>query len=1072
MPEELNTPNDQTCQDTLHQHIHALEAQIAVLQEQNAAQERLVQSYAHQLEQETTRRKQELADHQMRFHAMTDNSADLVIISGEESIPVYISNSVRSMLGYDPDELLGESWDMLIHPADLSTYRQMRRKILDEPGKTHALIYRLRHKDTSYHLVETRMRNLLHDPAIRGMISNITDITERVKAQDALRESDARFRTMTDNSTDMLFLIGNYGIFTYVSGSAERVLGYTPREMLGTSAQIYIHPDDRAATNTIRKKLLAIPGSMDTMVYRFRCKDGSYRFVESRLRNMRHDPTIHGVVSNTTDITERIKAEAALRESEKRLALALEATRDGLWDIDLTTSTVFMSDNLYRLLGYEPQEFPATLENLTALNHPDDDTLMKETFQECLEGRRDLYSLEYRMRCKNGSYRWVHDRGRVVETDAQGRPARMVGTLADIHERKHEDEAWRLMLQETSTAIGEDFFRALVRSLGTVFEVDYAAVTQTVLLPNTTPRLRIIALWDGAQFIPPFEYDMRGTPCEVVVGGQRFLYSINIQEDFPNDEDLVKMEVQSYWGVPLFDSLQQPVGHLFLMDKEMITWTEWGNAMLRMFATRAGTELERIRTEEALQQAKEAAEAANRAKSEFLANMSHELRTPLNGILGYAQLLKKEKTLTPKQHDGLDIIHQSGEHLLTLINDILDLAKIEARRMDLDIQDFSFHDMLKGIVEMMRIRAEQKRITFAYEPLSALPSWVRGDEKRLRQIIVNLLSNAIKFTDTGGVVFKVGLYAENVRFQIEDTGIGIAPEQLDEIFSPFQQVGDRRRMTEGTGLGLAISRKLTEMMGGTLSVQSKEGEGSIFWLELDLPAVRSSSLDPQTTDQVVVGYQGDRRRVLIVDDREENRSLLFTMLAPLGFELMEAVNGQDGLEKAILFHPHVILLDIRMPVMDGLQTARSLRALPDGRDVVIITISASAFDQDEYESREAGSNDFITKPFRLQQLIDLLGKHLGIEWVYEESGEPVPEPGDVTAGPAQRDGMIVPPPNTLSLLFDLAMRGNILAITARAEELAAEPHYVPFATHLRALAKGFKLKQIREFVRHAMQEEA
>src|SRR5919202_1985027 len=285
--------------------------------------------------------------------------------------------------------------------------------------------------------------------------------------------------------------------------------------------------------------------------------------------------------------------------------------------------------------------------------------------------------------------------------------------------------------------------------------------------------------------------------------------------------------------------------------------------------------------------AEEAAEAANRAKSEFLANMSHELRTPLNGILGYTQIFKKYKNLTSQQKNGISIIHQCGEHLLTLINDILDLSKIEARKLDLYPKEFHFPEFINGIYEICRIRAEQKGIELIYETLSPLPQAIRADEKRLRQVLINLLGNAVKFTEKGSVTFKVGYQEGKLRFQVEDTGIGIAQQQLEEIFLPFQQVGEESRKTEGTGLGLAISRQLIELMDASINVKSTLGQGSIFWFDLDVAEVAFRDNLAKNLERNIPSFKDNKRKVLVVDDKWMNRSVLVNILEPLGFEVVE-----------------------------------------------------------------------------------------------------------------------------------------------------------------------------------------
>ncbi|MBW4492054.1 MAG: AAA family ATPase [Oscillatoria princeps RMCB-10] len=498
-------------------------------------------------------------------------------------------------------------------------------------------------------------------------------------------------------------------------------------------------------------------------------------------------------------------------------------------------------------------------------------------------------------------------------------------------------------------------------------------------------------------------------------------------------------------------------------NARLYTDLEAANATLEAKVQERTLELHRKNVH--LQKAEEAAKAASRAKSEFLANMSHELRTPLNGILGYVQILKRDKNVTGQQKDGLNIISQCGEHLLTLINDILDLSKIEARKMEIHPTNFHFPQFLEGIAEMCYVRAEQKGISLVYEPVTELPKGVRGDEKRLRQVLINLLGNAIKFTEKGGVAFKVGYHEGKLRFQVEDTGVGMAPEQLEEIFLPFHQVGEHNRKIEGTGLGLAISRQLVGMMGGEIQVKSTLGFGSVFFFDLDLPEVSEwAASGAKAPAQTPIGYFGDKRKIIAADDKWENRSILVAMLRPLGFEMVEATDGQDCLNKAAEFKPDCILMDLMMPVMSGLEATRRLRKSPDLSNIVVIATSASVFEFDRQKSVGAGCNDFLPKPIRTEELLEKLRAHLGLEWVYEGGSA---APADSSQKPKSgAEAMVAPPEEELEALFDLAMMGDLREIGERAaqlEEMNAE--WAPFAGHLRQLAKGFEEKQILDFVK-------
>ncbi|HKR65835.1 MAG TPA: ATP-binding protein, partial [Thermoanaerobaculia bacterium] len=392
-----------------------------------------------------------------------------------------------------------------------------------------------------------------------------------------------------------------------------------------------------------------------------------------------------------------------------------------------------------------------------------------------------------------------------------------------------------------------------------------------------------------------------------------------------------------------------------------------------------------VRTSELAESERRAMEA-NQAKSVFLANMSHELRTPLNAVLGFSQLLERSASVRGDDRTSLDIIRRAGEHLLGLINDVLSLSKIEAGRLTLDARPFSLQSMLRGVESMMRARADKAGLALVTRIDGELPEAVTGDEGKLRQVLVNLLGNAVKFTERGTVTLRVAWRDDRARFEVEDTGHGIAASELDSLFEAFVQTETGRKSKEGTGLGLVITREIVRLMDGDIAVRSTPGAGTTFSFDVALP--RAAAL-PQAEEasRVIALAQGEKtRRIVVADDTPENRLLILRLLGSVGLEVLEAANGEEAIRAWENTKPDLILMDLRMPVLDGREATRRIREreAAEGRArTPIVALTASAFEHERDEILQCGADDFLTKPFRESQLFAIVEQQTGVRFVRE-----------------------------------------------------------------------------------------
>ncbi|MDD2758956.1 MAG: PAS domain S-box protein [Methylomonas sp.] len=846
--------------------------------------------------------------------------------------------------------------------------------------------------------------------------------------------------TILQNAAHAIIATEPDGIVTSFNAAAERLLGYQAGEVIGQQTPQLWHDDKEIAlrAQSLSEELNeAVSPGFDVFAARPRrnlSEEGEWTFVrKDGLRQPVHLSVtalrdemgaITGYVGLAYDLTERKQAEEALRQSERRYRLVFENSPVPIWEEDFSAVKTFFDDlrktgctDIAAYLDSHPESIGHFAERVrvTDVNHSAlvlHEAVSKEallaglvatftpesfaTFRQeliCLWNGENSFQRESAVKTLSGRLRHVTVHLTVCPgyEDTLGK---VLVSLINISERKQAEEALAERERQFRT-LTENHPDGIVRfdTQGRHIYINAAArrISGTVGMPLLGKSVCELPIPGNPESTRPLLDALLWTVANRMSDIQEFRW--------PNGR------IAEIRHIPEINERNEIVSVLAIARD--ITDRKRAEDRLKEYQyTLEDTVQQRTRE---LLLARDAAEAANKAKSIFLANMSHELRTPLNAILGFSGMMRRDSSIGDKQRETLDIINRSGEHLLNLINDVLEMAKIESGRLQLEISAFDLEALVDDVAQMMRVRAQEKNLQLILDRSADFPRYIRSDEARIRQILINLINNAVKFTLEGSVTIRLSA-SKNARYhlliEIEDTGPGIAPEDRQRLFEPFVQLSDSGSQC-GTGLGLTITRQFVRMLGGRISVDSTFGKGAVF--KVDLPVELASSSDVAAPASMpytqVIGLAAGqpRYRILIVEDQYENQLLLNRLMTELGLETKIAENGEQCLEVFKEWRPDLIWMDRRMPVMDGLEATKRLRCLPGGDQVKIVAVTASAFKEEQQEMLDAGMDGFVRKPYHFDEIYECLARQLGMAYDYRR--EPPESRNSVVLTPTMLAGL-------------------------------------------------------------------
>jgi PAS domain S-box-containing protein len=948
------------------------------------------------------------------FEALFNNAPSAIAILGLDRKVVDVNPAFCQMYGLARDEIRGEKiHDFLIPEGHEKIANEFFERI-EATGDITCETVRKK-KDQSLIEVEIRGTAIFIGGERKGYYAMYRDISERKLAEAALRDSEGRLRSIIEHSNELFYIHDVNNQLTFVSPQCQQIFGLTTEEMS-------IKWTDLTTDNPVNKigielteRALKTGQRQPPYLLEMRRKDGTSAWIEVDESPLADDTgRVIGIVGAVRDISERKRAEEALRASEAQLMEALKIAHLANWEYDVVADRFIFNDQLYALLRTTAEHeggYTMSAERYAKrFVYPADCDMVGVEIQEALETADPNYAsqLDHRIVYADGQLGFVTVRIR-VDKDAQGRTVRTHGALQDISDRKRVEEELRnvnielrankqqlsaafqqlvasnqqLLANEKALRQSEEFFRLISENAADLIAVldrdgkyRYTGTSFKSVLGYDEPELQGRAFYD---FIHSDERDAARREFEDAVGGKR---GCVIEGQMLHKDGAYRVVVAS---CNVILNTEDDVDRLVMVAHDIT---------------------ERKQVELEMQRAKEASETANRAKSEFLANMSHEIRTPLNGILGYAELLMEE-TLGPEQSDFVKTIYRSGNYLLSLINQVLDISKIESQGIELDSEEFVLNDILSAQINMVQPRLSEKNVQLKLSIEPDVPDKFVGDPTRLGQIVLNLISNAAKFTDAGAIFVRVqnGKFATPdpqvfpLQISVKDTGIGIPLDKHDFIFETFSQLdSSTTRKTYGTGLGLAITKKLVNVMGGAIHLESSLGEGSVFSIQLPMKVCANGAPPPpmmeeqptrlpvlEIADEESIGngaYGSDSSpagylpHILLAEDNEVNWRLIVKILSDQ-CHVTVAPNGKQVLKALAVQKFDLVLMDMQMPEMDGFETTRVIRGNPEFRGLPIIALTAYAMAGDADKCKRVGCDDYLTKPINRIQLLDRVHFHLG-----------------------------------------------------------------------------------------------